>query len=125
MAKTPKRCKSKGCKAHPLKGSEYCYQHDPAKAEERTAARKRGGQTRSAPKVLDESFELQSIPQVKDMLERITNASLRGEIDLSRARTAGYLASLILTCLRDYDLERRMEELEKRLAEVGTRKGRY
>jgi hypothetical protein len=73
---------------------------------------------------LDQTFELQSIPQVKDMLATVTNATLRGEIDLNRARTAGYLASLVLTCLKDYDLEKRMEELEKKLAEVEIRKGR-
>jgi hypothetical protein len=124
MVKTAKICIVRGCRANHLKDSSYCYQHDPAKAEERTKARKLGGKTRSAPKVLDETYSLQTIPQVKDMLERVANASLRGEIDLSRARTAGYLASLILTCLKDYDLEKRMDELEQKLAEVDNRKGR-
>ena len=123
MAKAPRKCRVKGCKAHPGDGSAYCYQHDPAKAKERTEARKRGGQSRSAPKTLNQTFELQTIPQVKDMLATVTNASLRGEIDLNRARTAGYLASLILACLKDYDLEKRMEELEKKLLEIENRKG--
>jgi hypothetical protein len=124
MVKSPKKCKVKDCKAHPLKESAYCYQHDPAKKSERQEARQRGGQTRGAPKVLNETYSLQTIPQVKDMLERVTNASLRGEIDLSRARTVGYLASLILACLKDYDLEKRMDELEEKLAQVENRKGR-
>jgi hypothetical protein len=123
MTKPTKKCKVKDCKANPLKDSAYCYQHDPAKAKERTAARKQGGKTRSAPKVLDETYSLQTIPQVKDMLERVANASLRGEIDLNRARTAGYLASLILACLKDYDLEKRMDELEEKLSQVENRKG--
>jgi hypothetical protein len=118
------KCKVKGCRANPGSVSGYCYHHDPAKKEERLEARKRGGKTRSAPKIIHETYSLQTIPQVKDMLERVANASLRGEIDLSRARTAGYLASLILTCLKDYDLEKRMDELEKKLAEVENRKGR-
>jgi hypothetical protein len=73
---------------------------------------------------LDRTFELQTIPQVKDMLATVTNATLRGEIDLNRARTAGYLGSLVLACLKDYDLEKRMDELEAKLAEVKDRKGR-
>jgi hypothetical protein len=48
-------------------------------------------------------------------LERVTNATLNGEIDLGRARTAGYLASLILSCLKDHDLEKRMESIEAKL----------
>jgi hypothetical protein len=118
------KCKKKGCKAHRITGSDFCFAHDPKRAQTRKEEQKRGGKTRSAPKTLDQTFALQTIPQVKDMLERVTNASLRGDIDLSRARTAGYLASLILTCLKDYDLEKRMEELEKKLAEVEIRKGR-
>ena len=56
------------------------------------------------------------------MLQRVTNASLRGEIDLTRARTAGYLASLIITCLKDYDLEKRMEALEAKIEETTKRR---
>jgi hypothetical protein len=119
-----KKCSKSGCKAFKIAGSDYCFAHDPARAFTRKQEQKRGGLTRSAPKIIDEIYSLQTIPQVKDMLERVTNASLRGEIDLSRARTAGYLASLILTCLKDYDLEKRMEELEKKLAEVEHKKGR-
>jgi hypothetical protein len=119
-----KKCQKPGCKAFKLSNSKFCLAHDPARAKVRKEEQSRGGKTRTAPKILDESFSLQTIPQVKDMLERVANASLRGEIDLSRARTAGYLASLILTCLKDFDLEKRMGELEQKLAEVENKKGR-
>lgn len=125
MSKRPDtKCKESGCKAHRLTASDYCFAHDPRRAQVRKEEQKRGGKTRSAPKVLDETFSLQTIPQVKNMLERVINASLRGVIDLSRARTVGYLASLILACLKDYDLEKRMEEVERKLAGIGDRKGR-
>jgi len=117
-------CKKPGCKAWPIDGSDYCFAHDPTRQQERIEARRRGGKTSTSPKVLDENFSLQTIPEVKNMLQRVTNASLQGEIDLSRARTAGYLASLIIVCLKDYDLEKRMEELEKRLTEAENRRGR-
>jgi hypothetical protein len=89
----------------------------------RREERSRGGKASTAPKTLDhEVFLLQTIPEVKDMLERVTNATLNGEIDVNRARTAGYLASLILSCLKDYDLEKRMEVLEARIEEVNTKR---
>jgi hypothetical protein len=121
---TDNKCEKSGCKAFKIGGSKFCFAHDPNRAKDRREEQKRGGKTRSAPKIIHETYSLQTIPQVKDMLERVTNASLRGEIDLSRARTAGYLASLILTCLKDYDLEKRMDELEEKLAQVDNRKRR-
>ena len=69
-----------------------------------------------APKVLPNAgFKLDTITEVKQMLGEITNATLRGDIDLNRARTAGYLASLIISCIKDYDLEKRMEKIEELL----------
>ena len=115
-------CKKRGCKGWPVKGSTFCFAHDPGSQLKRTKARQRGGKTSSAPLVLDEEFSLQTIPDVKDMLQRVTNASLNGEIDLNRARTAGYLASLIITCLKDYDLEKRMEALEAKIEETTKRR---
>ncbi len=125
MKKKTGKCGKTGCKAYPLKGGNYCFAHDPDRQQIRRAEQSRGGKASTAPKTLDsEKFPLQSIPQVKDMLERVTNAVLNGEIDINRARVAGYLASLIMGCLKDYDLEKRMEELEKKLEEIGSRKGR-
>jgi hypothetical protein len=116
MKRKSRKCKKRGCKAHPLKNGNYCFAHDPGRQEERKKERSRGGKTSMAPKIFEnERFSLQSIPEVKDMLERVTNATLNGEIDLGRARTAGYLASLILSCLKDYDLEKRMEAIEAKL----------
>jgi hypothetical protein len=113
MKNKKRKCKKRGCKAPPLKNGTYCFAHDPERQEERKKERSRGGKTSTAPKVFkNERFSLQTIPEVKDMLARVTNATLNGEIDLGRARTAGYLASLILSCLKDYDLEKRMEAIE-------------
>jgi len=115
-------CKKPGCKGWPVGGSAYCFAHDPGSQQMRIKARQRGGKTSTAPLVLDEEFSLQTIPEVKDMLERLTNATVRGEIDLNRARTAGYLASLIITCLKDYDLEIRMEALEKKIESLAQKR---
>lgn len=107
-------CKKRGCKGWRVGGSVYCFAHDPKLALERREARQRGGKSSTAPKTLDKGdYPLQTIPEVQVMLERITNAVITGEIDINRARVAGYLASLILSCLKDHDLEKRIEALEK------------
>lgn len=118
MKTNRRRCARLGCKAHPMSDSEYCFQHAGGIEIERQEARRRGGLTRSAPKVIKETFSLQTICEVKMMLQKVANAALIGEIDLNRARVAGYLASLVITCIKDYDLEKRMEAIEAKLAEI-------
>ena len=115
MAKIVKRkCRKRDCKAHPLKNGDYCFAHDPARQAERKAEQSRGGKSSMAPKTMpDADYKLNTITDVKKMLGEITNASLRGDIDINRARTAGYLASLIISCIKDYDLEKRMEKIEE------------
>jgi hypothetical protein len=116
--KPKRKCKKRGCRAYPLRDGDYCISHDPGSEAMRKAASGRGGKATMKPVTLnDETFPLQTIPEVKNMLERVTNATLNGEIDVNRARTAGYLASLILACLKDHDLEKRMEALEKKIVE--------
>jgi hypothetical protein len=116
MKKKRRKCRKRGCKAPPLKNGIFYFAHDPGRQEERRKERSRGGKTSTAPKIFkNERFSLQTIPEVKDMLTRLANAALNGEIDLGRARTAGYLASLILSCLKDYDPEKRMEAIEAML----------
>ena len=39
----------KPCKAKPIKGSKYCFIHDPASGEARAQARKLGGQRQRTP----------------------------------------------------------------------------
>ncbi|MCP4583669.1 MAG: hypothetical protein GY839_18825 [candidate division Zixibacteria bacterium] len=112
--KTKRKCKTKGCKAHPLRNGDHCYQHDPERTQERQKARSQGGKTTMTPKTLaNAKYKLDTITEVKKMLGDITNASLRGDIDISRTQTAGYLASLIISCIKDHDLEKRMEQIEE------------
>lgn len=116
------KCRKKGCKAFPIKSSDYCFAHDHNRQAERLAECSRGGKTSMAPKTFSNAnFKFNAIPDVKKMLGQTTNAVLNGEIDISRERTAGYLASLIIMCLKDHDLEKRMEAIEQKLAEMGKR----
>ena len=119
-AKTKRKCKSRGCKAHPLKDGKYCYQHDPKHVKERTAARARGGRTSMAPKTMaNANYKLEAIPDVKTMLGDVTNAVLKGSIDINRAKAAMYGASILISCIKDYDLEKRMEKIEEILKSKG------
>jgi hypothetical protein len=85
--------------------NDYCYQHDPARAQERK--RNASKAARSKP-----SRELASI---KARLEELTEDVLAGELETGRAAVAN---QLINTRLRAIELERKIkeaDELEERI----------
>jgi hypothetical protein len=97
----------------------HCYQHDPARAEERRRAASRAGKGKP-------SREIAGIKTVlRDLAERV----LAGEVETGRAAVANQLTNTRLRALeierkiRESDeMEARIEELE-RAAEEGDRKG--
>jgi hypothetical protein len=93
------------CSATVRPGAEWCYNHDPARAQERK--RNASKAARSKP-----SRELASI---KARLEELTEDVLAGELETGRAAVAN---QLINTRLRAIELERKIkeaDELEERI----------
>jgi len=56
---------------------------------------------------------------VKRLLNRTINQLLKDEITAEKARTIGYLSSIILKALETQELEQRMIELERQLLKKG------
>ncbi|HEY5576410.1 MAG TPA: hypothetical protein VIK34_06805 [Clostridiaceae bacterium] len=56
---------------------------------------------------------------VKRLLNRTLNQLLKDEITTEKARTIGYLSSIILKALETQELEQRMIELERQLLKKG------
>jgi hypothetical protein len=104
------------CKARAMKSSQWCFNHDPDRSEERrqnaSKGGKRGGRGRPAG---SGTVELQSI---KDLLKSLTDDVLSGAAERATAIAANQLLN---TSLRAIDFERKwkeMEELEGRLEEL-------
>lgn len=88
--------------------NEYCYQHDPARSEERRRNASRAGKTRPS----------REITSIKVQLAEMVDTVLSGVVS-----TAPYAVAnqLINTRLRAVELERKMretDELEARIAEL-------
>src|SRR5260370_22905430 len=92
----PRRCchkRSDGteCKAHPRKGRQYCFLHDPASQKKSAAARRAGGVIRGY-KAQNEAvlklppnlppLPLRDTAQVVEMFRETVNHFRQGEIDL-------------------------------------------
>ena len=94
------------CRLDATSGSSYCWSHDPANAERRSARARRGGKARGAGE----------LKEVKQEIREIIADVLKGAVD----RAAGAVALQgFNVLLRAVDLERRIketEEFEERLA---------
>jgi len=106
---------SSPCHAPPLNGASFCFFHDPEKAAERAAASRRGGE-KGRPAVLPPDtpdFPSESPGDLGDLLGRMMNHVLRGELDPKIATTVGYLATIKARALNNAAIEARLETLEK------------
>lgn len=58
-------------------------------------------------------IRLKSLVEVRRFLAKVLNGLDAGEIDESKARTLGYLCSILKDVIRDSDLEQRIAKLEQ------------
>jgi hypothetical protein len=105
------------CKATCLPSSTFCYFHDPAKEQERTEARRRGGRTRSQrPALLSvtstEDVSLESVADVLKLLAQTATDVRKDAIDPKRANRLAYIASVGLRAIEGADFEARLQRLE-------------
>ena len=99
------------CRSKPLNGSEFCFFHDPDRAEERKAASSAGGKA-GTPKTLPPDAPWVSVrtpANVSEQIEATINRVLRGEIGHQVANSIAILLSLQLKAI---DLQMDTERVE-------------
>jgi hypothetical protein len=103
------KCARLECKAHAMHGDKFCFWHSPTTAERRRQAGRRGGSRGK----LDRNESIATIDDIQRILAE-TISELRTDTShiVSRGRAIGYIASILLTAIRDNDLERRISALE-------------
>ena len=102
------------CKANATSGSAYCFFHDPATRDERTAARRAGGQA-NRPAIAREApvRELETSSHVARLLAETINNVRRSELDPKVANCVGYLSTILLKSLEQSEIADRLEALER------------
>jgi hypothetical protein len=86
-------------------GQSHCYQHDPARAQERRRNASRGGRSKGSPK----------LAKLDKQLEDLAADTLKGEVERG---VAAVVNQIINSRLRAVEIERKIreaEELEARL----------
>ncbi len=110
------------CKAAPMSGSGFCWFHDPAHAEARTEARRRGGHASIRRQVLDADapdLTLDNVRDVLDGIESTVNLVRKGRLDNRAGNCIGYLLGIALKALETEEVSVKVRELERRLDEMG------
>lgn len=120
------RCKGKTksgkrCSANALKGSKYCFYHDPARKNDLRAAQSKGGKTSNKwPGVLflpaeTPDVDLKTPDDVRLLISDTISRLRRGEVHPDIASKIGYLAQVGLRSLEQSELEKRISKLEEKI----------
>jgi hypothetical protein len=109
----------KPCRMAPLKGCNYCFNHDPATAAQRAQARKAGGQARHTGHAGDPSIiptEINTIADARQILTYTLAELLNCDNGIQRNRALIAIFDSYLRSLEIGEIEARLEALEKKRA---------
>ncbi len=123
MARCPAiKANGERCKGDAIPGADWCYSHDPDRAEERRRNASRGGKSGGGGRSSGE------LAEIKALLSELTNRVLGGEgVEALETGRAAVANQLVNTRLRAVELERRIresDELEARIEELEQAAGR-
>jgi len=102
------------CQTAALLESDFCYFHDPTKADERKQAQALGGRQHRI-RTLNASTPDVTIKECGDVIALISetiNQVRKGTIDPRIANSVGYLANVLIKAFEQDKLESRIEKLE-------------
>ena len=103
------------CQAAPVKEGDHCFWHSPEYAEDVAEARRLGGLRRRREVAVSGSYAfagLQSVADIRRILEIAVLDMLGLENSIARARTLAYLATTAIKLLEVGELEQRLASLE-------------
>ena len=117
MARPCKAIKANGepCRQAPLSEYDFCFWHSPDHAQEADEARRLGGLRRRREKTVQGAYEfdgLNSIEDVRRILEIAVMDTLGLENSVARSRTLAYLAQSALKVFEFREFDDRLQALE-------------
>jgi hypothetical protein len=108
------------CKQAPTFDGEFCFWHDPARAEEAAEARRLGGQRRRRERIVSGAFDfegLDSIPKIRRLLDIAATDALSLDGSVAKIRALVSLAGAATRLLETGEFEDRLGAIESVLGE--------
>ena len=102
------------CQAAALPDSDFCFFHDPSRADERRDAQALGGR-QNRMKTLDATapdIRVEDCQDVVRLISETINQVRKGQIDPRVANAVGYLANVLIRAVEQGEMEKRLAELE-------------
>jgi len=108
---------SKQCNAKPIKGSKYCFSHNPDTKMEKHLAVVKGGLNSKKVNLDLAPLSIKDPHEVANLLEQTINGVRSGEIPPNIANTIGYLAGHTLKAIEMAKYASKVESVERVLME--------
>jgi hypothetical protein len=106
------------CQAQAIKGSRFCFIHDPAQGAARAMARKRGGQRRRVPHAGNPATvpaQVRTIEDVLKVLDYVLTESMPLENSIQRGRLLVAICGAFIEAIKTGELESRLAAIESAL----------
>ncbi len=109
------------CNARPVKGSKYCFSHNPDTKIEKHMAVVKGGLNSRKTNMELEALSIKSPSEISILLEETINGVRSGEIPPNIANTIGYLAGHALKAFEVSKLNDKVELIQRVILEKKTK----
>src|SRR5262245_60452476 len=110
------------CKMPTKAGAEFCFAHDPGRAEERRRASSRGGRARKRPELTlppePPDLPLKTTGDVVVLLGATINLTLKGRLESRVANAVGLLSGVLMKALQESELADQLADLRRELEEL-------
>lgn len=106
------------CRAKSVTGSKFCFRHDPTLTHKALQASKKGGMKRNDYLSYDETITLKTTADIQVLLGKVINGIWQGKIPTKVGSSIGFLTRCWLDAYEKAELERRVADLEKRVANM-------
>lgn len=110
------------CPNYAVRGSNFCFNHDPARAAQRAQSRSAGGRARHGRDIgqagADETMSLDSMADALRLIAKAVNDALRMERSLNRSKVLISAALAYGKLFEVSEMAGRIEALERRLDEL-------
>lgn len=111
---------NESCQAWAMKSSEYCFTHNPATAQEKHEAVKRGGSVKYERGLMPlEPIDFRDAKPIlwlmADTINRVRRVQPDGMMDVKTANCIGQLSRVLLEAQKELSIVERIEQLEQQV----------
>ena len=111
------RTNKQQCRAPCMTGTKLCFRHSPDRVKQALEASQTGGTNRSPSVAFQEVITLKTTKDIQKLIGKVINGVWQGKVPIKVGSTIGFLTRCWLDAYEKAELEKRVEELEKKMVD--------